>query len=370
MVLTTIDAGAALRPLARGADALRFCHTHHHHHHRHHPNTTQHQQHQHRNAVHVWAPADQADQYPSYAPLLGAAAGAPPLPGAAELLIRRMDAAGVAGALAVQAGNHLYDHSYLLAALERYPDRLAGVLLADPRPASEGGGGAAEISRLARAAAGKVVGVRFNPYLWPEGELMTNQTGREMYAAAGELGLPVSHMPFKGLLRHIDEIEALATDCPRTVAIIDHFGFCACDDLQSEEWRRLRGLARFPQIYVKASALFRVSKQPSFPHADAAGAGLRALVDAFGAERVMWGTDFPWVEEKGGYAAAWAPLDAAGEGTGGSGAGSGGGGAAGAAAAVLSDEERRWVMGGALQALFPTAWGGGGKEAAAAAREV
>jgi predicted TIM-barrel fold metal-dependent hydrolase len=51
-------------------------------------------------------------------------------------------------------------------------------------------------------------------------------------------------------------------------------------------------------VYVKASAFFRVASEP-YPYADAAAA-LRALVDAFGARRVMWGSDWPWVTEKCG----------------------------------------------------------------------
>jgi hypothetical protein len=53
-----------------------------------------------------------------------------------------------------------------------------------------------------------------------------------------------------------------------------------------------------PQVYVKASAWFRVSGQP-YPYADVA-TGLRRLVDVFGPQRVMWGSDFPWVTEQCG----------------------------------------------------------------------
>lgn len=52
------------------------------------------------------------------------------------------------------------------------------------------------------------------------------------------------------------------------------------------------------QVYVKASAFFRVSEQ-EWPYVDACR-GLRQLVNAFGAERVMWGTDMPWVAEQCG----------------------------------------------------------------------
>jgi hypothetical protein len=60
-------------------------------------------------------------------------------------------------------------------------------------------------------------------------------------------------MPFKGLLLHIADIEALATAYPETKVIIDHFGFCKCDNLESPEWQALLGLARFPQVQLSCS---------------------------------------------------------------------------------------------------------------------
>lgn len=50
------------------------------------------------------------------------------------------------------------------------------------------------------------------------------------------------------------------------------------------------------QVYIKSSALFRVSSE-AYPYLDACRA-LRLLVDTFGAQRIMWGTDSPWVTEK------------------------------------------------------------------------
>jgi predicted TIM-barrel fold metal-dependent hydrolase len=50
---------------------------------------------------------------------------------------------------------------------------------------------------------------------------------------------------------------------------------------------------------VKASAFFRNSTQ-QYPYGDACR-GLKALVDAFGAQRVMWGTDFPWITTVEGF---------------------------------------------------------------------
>lgn len=72
---------------------------------------------------------------------------------------------------------------------------------------------------------------------------------------AGDLGVPVGHMTFKGLLNHIDDIEALATDFPDTKVFIDHMGFCSAAEPEGKDWQALYGLARFPQVYVKVCYL-------------------------------------------------------------------------------------------------------------------
>ena len=60
-----------------------------------------------------------------------------------ELLLARMDAAGVGAAVVVQPINHKFDHAYVARALRRHPERLVGILLADPTPGGGRGGAAA-----------------------------------------------------------------------------------------------------------------------------------------------------------------------------------------------------------------------------------
>ena len=272
-------------------------------------------------AVHLWAPMD----------------GKPP--GDAQTLLQRMDAAGVAHAVVVQPGviADPFDHSYVADAVAAHPDRLTGVLLADPRP---GGGGARALRELVsergfrgvrcvcasrsdagafpdprphpcspvppvadergRGMAARGLAVRsrsFNPGLDPAGD-MTGAVWKEMYAAAGELSAPVGHMTFNSLPQHAGAIRALAEEFPQTVAIVDHMGFCRSDD----EWDVLLSFADLPQVRVKLSAFFRCG-------AGSAPGGLaeriRQLVDAFGTERLLWGSDWPWVDaEDGGYEGA------------------------------------------------------------------
>lgn len=73
----------------------------------------------------------------------------------------------------MQPGNHLYDHSYVTSVLQQHSDTFVGCLLADPTP---GGGGAAALEQLVTQHGYRAV--RFNPYLWPQGESMANEVGQ------------------------------------------------------------------------------------------------------------------------------------------------------------------------------------------------
>ena len=55
----------------------------------------------------------------------------------------------------------------------------------------------------------------------------------------------------------------------------------------------------FAQVHVKVSALFRVS-QESYPYTDVEPM-VASCLETFGADRMLWGTDFPFVVEQCGY---------------------------------------------------------------------
>lgn len=230
-----------------------------------------------------------------------------------ERFVERMDAAGVSGAVIVQPINYGFQHDYVNAAIAAHPARLRGILLADPT-AGEPAAAIAALERvLAAAPRGAWVGARFNPYLWPASAAgggggvaatMADATGRALFARCGELGLAVGFMAFKGLARHAAEIEALMRESPKTLTIIDHWGFPVqpatgegaaggCADDGASLGTLLRLGREYPQCHVKLSALFRVSLD-AYPHASL-DAMFASVVEAFGARRCMWGSDFPFV---------------------------------------------------------------------------
>lgn len=211
-------------------------------------------------------------------------------------LLKQMDENGVDGALIVQPINYKFDHSYVTAALQTHPTRFKGMLLHDPSLSTKDA-----VSRVEDLALQGYVGVRFNPYLWPKTdtggwERMSEGAGLEVYNRCGELHMPVGVMCFQGLQLHYEDILALLKASPKTTLILDHFGFTAFTPEGIGAFAKLLQLADYSQVIVKISALFRL-KDP-YPYDRVKKERFEPLLQAFGPNRLMFGTDFPYVLEE------------------------------------------------------------------------
>ncbi|XP_058194600.1 uncharacterized protein LOC131311255 isoform X2 [Rhododendron vialii] len=252
--------------------------------------------------LHVWAsPKEAADMYP-YFP-----GQEPTLPGHVDFLLECMAEASVDGALIVQPINHKFDHSYMTSVLKKYPTKFVGCCLANP---AEDGIGLKQLEHLILKDGYRAV--RFNPYLWPPGQ--------------------------QGLNLHLSEIERLCTEFPSTIVMLDHLAFCKppTNDEQKLAFSELLKLSRFPQVHIKLSALFRVSQKP-YPYEDLSKL-LSQVVSSFGANRVMWGSDFPYVVPECGYKEAKEAVSII------------------ANQVPLSSSELEWVMGRTVMQLFQGHW--------------
>ena len=245
--------------------------------------------------LHIWATSSESSSYP-YSP------GQDPPPSlhneaSVDCLMKQMEAAGVDGALIVQPINHKYDHSYVANAIKKHPTKFKGILLHDPLLSSE-----MAVDRLEELVLKGFVGVRFNPYLWPEGMLMS-ESGLSVYKRCAELNVPVGIMCFKGLDLHYDDIVQLIQQSPDTVCILDHMGFCALNEKGDKQFEQLLSLSKYSNVLVKVSALFRnTGDEDSFPYNKLKSKRFEPLLEKYGADRLMMGTDFPFViETEGGY---------------------------------------------------------------------
>src|SRR5438105_14398745 len=98
----------------------------------------------------------------------------------------------------------------------------------------------------------------------------------------------------------LQALDSLAARFPAVLIVIDHLGHPnAVTGTKSADFNSLLGLARNMNIFVKVSGFYHFSQRP-YPYEDCADM-FRAVYDAFGADRLIWGSDFPHVLLKTGY---------------------------------------------------------------------
>ncbi len=203
-----------------------------------------------------------------------------------DQMVAAMDAVGVGGALLVSPFRmYRYDGSYALEVRGKHPSRFGLIKPFDPN--------APDIEAQVDAWAHRpgVVGARL---LLTDGfgEAGTSQAGpHRLLASAAEHGLPVNVLCW-GKLAQLGE---LAAQHANTRIVIDHLGlpqpfhpppprdpFADLDDVV--------GLAALDNVAIKISGACTLSHQP-FPFDDI-WAPLARILDAYGLERCMWGTDW------------------------------------------------------------------------------
>jgi L-fuconolactonase len=109
------------------------------------------------------------------------------------------------------------------------------------------------------------------------------------WSAAERLGIPLML-----LAQGAKPIEAIAARYPDLRLIVDHLGLHIIgsanpDQDPFEDFDDLVSLSSHPNVYAKMSCLPTYSRTP-YPYPDLADF-LEQVVDAFGPQRLMWGTD-------------------------------------------------------------------------------
>jgi predicted TIM-barrel fold metal-dependent hydrolase len=221
--------------------------------------------------VHAWAPDTVLSDGRDYTP--GSAAPA-------ETLLAQMDAHGVEAAVLVQPSFLGGDNRYLLDAMRRWPDRFGGVAVL-PATASR--------TELEDLRAAGVTGLRLNlTYGAPPDT--GDATHRRLFERAASVGLHLQvHLDgpqFPRVLRPI-----LEAGCR---VVVDHFGRPdPARGANDPGWRAVLDLAGQGEHAVKLSAPYRLAGVDPAPLA-------RELLAAFGPERLVWGSDFPWTRFEAG----------------------------------------------------------------------
>ncbi len=213
-----------------------------------------------------------------------------PAPAPAELALMQMEQTGVDRACLVQPRPYGYDHSYLIDTLAAYPQRFVGVGRVDVTAPDA----AVSLGDLMQVPG--LRGIRC-ALADPESTRRTVDAGSACWQAASDLGAIVC---LQMRPEAAGAAGRLAAAWPQLAIVIDHLG--AVDALGhngSAQREAILGLARQPNVWIKCSGLFHASRA-GFPYLDVQP-WVRDVVAAFGAGRVIWGSDFPNCLSEAGY---------------------------------------------------------------------
>jgi predicted TIM-barrel fold metal-dependent hydrolase len=200
--------------------------------------------------------------------------------------VATMDAAGVDGAILVSAFTmYRYDASYALATQRRHPGRFAVVKPVDPADPA-----VADVIAEWKRTPG-TVGIRM---LLVRAGLVADAADpglNRVLATAARLSLPVN----LHIAGRIEQGHELIRRNPDTRIVVDHVGLVQPHEppVPAEPWAELPkvlALAAHDNVAIKLTGACTLAREP-FPYPDIWDPLCR-VIDAFGIDRCMWGTDW------------------------------------------------------------------------------
>lgn len=190
-----------------------------------------------------------------------------------------LDRFGVEHAVLVQPSFLGTDNSYLLECLRRHPDRLRGIAVTAPDTGDQ------ELSDMAGAG---VAGIRLNMIgapldLGPESDVL------DLVERVGRLGMQVEIQAEGAVLAQaLDRLSVLDVDL-----VVDHMGRpSAVTPEDCPGFQALCALAAHTRLWVKLSGPYRFAADATVTAS--------ALRRRFPADRLLWGSDWPWTQHETG----------------------------------------------------------------------
>ncbi len=218
-----------------------------------------------------------------------------------ETLLFQMDRNEVAQAVLVQMLGQ-YDNAYQRDAVRRFPGRFASVVGVDPTQANA-------VTQLQALADQGARGVRLRPDARSSGS-----DPLAIWRIAQSRNLVVSCVGTSAAFT-APQFQALLEQVPGLNIVLEHLGGSSRPDTNEDEraarQRVIRELAAFPNVSLKVPGLGELlprtttaADSSQSPFTETTPQILRDALSYFGPERLLWGSDFPPVAAREGYANA------------------------------------------------------------------
>jgi L-fuconolactonase len=245
-------------------------------------------------------------------------------PATTQQLIDHMDRAGVDQAVLVQGSTvYGYDNSYVIDSVAAHPDRLIGVCCIDAAAPD-----APDTLREMVQERG-MSGVRM--FTQNDPSWIDQDVAQPFWREAARLEVPVNVA-----LHHsgLSNLASAAEQNPDVRILLDHLANSVLNDGPPYAGARsLFDLARYPNLWLKFSTYNLHAAQ------EGASTGQQFfghLVEAFGANRIMWGSNFPasWGADPANPYRELVDL-------------------ARSELSFLDEEQRGWLLGGTARTAYP-----------------
>ena len=208
-----------------------------------------------------------------------------------EMLLAQMELNGVSKTVLVQSTATL-DNSYVLECIQRFPGRFSVVCRVDVDDPA-----APDTLDSLQAAGAETLRIR-NFHRSPGNDPLA------IWRAAASLGVSVSvGGPAEGFASA--EFDALVAELPNLTFILEHLCGMGIHAIGAPEmppestYRESLKLAAYPNTVIKIHGMGEIS-DPPFPYRNTPP-WVRMAYDAFGPDRMVWGSDWPRCTNREGY---------------------------------------------------------------------
>ncbi len=201
--------------------------------------------------------------------------------GPVERVIDFMDRFNVDITVLIQCMYHGYDNSYMCHCMDRFPDRLRGVALIDPKKPDA----PAIMERLFKDH--RVQGMRLYPISDEDASWLSAADQHPLWEMAKSLGVPFIWF---GRCDQMPHLEPMLERFPEVKIIIDHLGEPILDEGIDGSFQNLLRLSKNSNVYVKCTRIDGISGEPS-PYENL-HPWIKAVYESYGANRMLACTGF------------------------------------------------------------------------------
>lgn len=212
-----------------------------------------------------------------------------------ESLLYEMEANGVAQAILIQINGQTHN-DYQFDCLTRYPGRFASVVIVDTKSSDAP-------DNLRQLADRGASGVRLRPETRSPGD-----DPLAIWRTAEQLGIAVSCIG-NAMDYASDDFSQLIDQVPDLNVVVEHLGALGSKSAEQTDEAiiaKVLDLARFPNVTIKVPGFGEfctraIPGDDPFPFERPIPNLIERVHDAFGPERMMWGSDYPPVSSREGY---------------------------------------------------------------------